>query len=402
MLFNNKVNEMITFKNVGELDFAGAMTFGVSAKMHDNPIGQFGTGLKYAVAILLRTGHTVTAWSGTTKYEFGLQDLEFRGQDFKTVTMNGEKLGFTTHLGAHWAMWHAYRELLCNALDEEGAVVTDDPDQYSPTTGLTLIQVVGKDIEEVHTMRGHWFIHNRRPDMTMTGVGVHLDLPNPGIFLKGVLVHELENSKASYDFTYPLDLTEDRGLRYNFQPMQVLSREVCRTEDPGVIALLTVQDGVKERWEAGINPTGQLNSTFREIAEEVLKNPQALFYDNIRDWLRNKGMDDMYDMHDPSPLEQIMWERAVGFLTELNLYAEYPVLFVKDLGRGVHARADRKNKRVIIAAGCFDQGARYLASTLLEEIIHLQTGYGDESRELQTRLFDLIIKMGEQQLGKPL
>jgi len=48
---------MIVFGNDGGLDLQAAMTFGVSAKETNNPFGQFGTGLKYAVAILLRTGH---------------------------------------------------------------------------------------------------------------------------------------------------------------------------------------------------------------------------------------------------------------------------------------------------------------------------------------------------------
>ena len=47
---------MIVFENPGEIDIRSISTFGVSVKEGDNPIGFFGTGLKYAIVVLLRTG----------------------------------------------------------------------------------------------------------------------------------------------------------------------------------------------------------------------------------------------------------------------------------------------------------------------------------------------------------
>lgn len=41
---------MLTFHNPGELDPRLITTFGVSIKESTNPIGYFGTGLKYALA----------------------------------------------------------------------------------------------------------------------------------------------------------------------------------------------------------------------------------------------------------------------------------------------------------------------------------------------------------------
>jgi len=55
----------IAFQNDGELDLRLMATFGCSVKETNNPIGFFGTGLKYALAVLLRTGHKVTVHLGT-------------------------------------------------------------------------------------------------------------------------------------------------------------------------------------------------------------------------------------------------------------------------------------------------------------------------------------------------
>lgn len=55
---------MILFQNPGEIDLLSIASFGVSVKEGENPIGFFGTGLKYAIAVLLRTGHRITVMTG--------------------------------------------------------------------------------------------------------------------------------------------------------------------------------------------------------------------------------------------------------------------------------------------------------------------------------------------------
>lgn len=47
---------MIIFRNAGTIDPKSITTFGVSSKENPGAIGFFGTGLKYALAILLRHG----------------------------------------------------------------------------------------------------------------------------------------------------------------------------------------------------------------------------------------------------------------------------------------------------------------------------------------------------------
>jgi hypothetical protein len=86
----------VIFENPGEIDAAAIRTFGVSVKEGDNPIGFFGTGLKYALAILLRSGHSVTIQSGVSKHRFALKDVTIRGEKFQIVTMDRHELGFTT------------------------------------------------------------------------------------------------------------------------------------------------------------------------------------------------------------------------------------------------------------------------------------------------------------------
>src|SRR6185437_6468608 len=110
----------VVFENRGEIDPIAIRTFGVSVKESENPIGFFGTGLKYALAILLRTKHRITIQSGERVLHVGTREAVVRGERFDLITLDGEPLGFTTQVGKTWAVWMAYRELYCNARDEGG------------------------------------------------------------------------------------------------------------------------------------------------------------------------------------------------------------------------------------------------------------------------------------------
>ena len=56
----------IVHSTPGLIDLRAFTTFGVNSKPNSkNPIGYFGTGLKYAVAVLARHKCPVTVWIGT-------------------------------------------------------------------------------------------------------------------------------------------------------------------------------------------------------------------------------------------------------------------------------------------------------------------------------------------------
>jgi hypothetical protein len=130
----------VSFQNDGLIDLRAVKTFGVSVKESDNPIGFFGTGLKYAVAILLRTGHEVDVWRGTERRTFGVKPVTVRGDTFEIVTLDDEELGMTTQVGKTWEMWMALRELYCNPMDEGGVA---EAGELEPAEGKTTIHVRG-------------------------------------------------------------------------------------------------------------------------------------------------------------------------------------------------------------------------------------------------------------------
>ena len=114
------------------LDIRAITMMGLSAKPNStDPIGKFGTGMKLAIAVLLRLGAGVELYIKGQKYLFKTRTDDFRGQEYDQIlmyktTITGRllptKLSFTTHLGSHWQPWMAFRELLSNTVDEDGLV----------------------------------------------------------------------------------------------------------------------------------------------------------------------------------------------------------------------------------------------------------------------------------------
>jgi hypothetical protein len=74
---------------------------------------------------------------------------------------------------------------------------------------------------------------------------------------------------------------------------------------------------------------------------------------------------------------------------------------VESLGEGCLGLAE--GQTIYIAERVFHMGGtKQLASTLIEEYLHLRHGWKDLTRELQTFLFDKLVSVGEELVGEPL
>lgn len=131
----------VFFCNNEPIDLNAIAIMGVSVKTGDNPIGYFGTGLKFSIATLLRTGHQVVLYRNGERIEFTAEPEVIRGERFERVLMGAERLGFTTQLGRNWEPWQAYRELRCNCTDEGGVISDEKP--------------VGADLEHIRQAATH-------------------------------------------------------------------------------------------------------------------------------------------------------------------------------------------------------------------------------------------------------
>lgn len=242
---------VVVFKNKGEIDPRAFTSFGISAKDTDNPIGYFGTGLKYAVAVLLREGCGITVLSGERRMEFSAEPDTFRGKEFQFIHMTidgGEprELGFTTELGKNWELWAAYRELACNCMDEGGEAFVLNSGDILAMPSETLVIVSGSKFLEVHAAR-HTILLQSQALLRSRQVEVELhplsQENSNAVFYRGVRVHVSHKPCLyTYNVLGGVSLTEDRTLASEFALREVLDRAYLQLEDERVLEKVLLAD----------------------------------------------------------------------------------------------------------------------------------------------------------------
>jgi hypothetical protein len=399
----------VIFENPGEIDPLLIKTFGVSVKEGDNPIGFFGTGLKYALAILLRTGHEVSIQAGERVLAFGRQEAILRNQPFNLITMDGDPLGFTDAVGKTWEVWMAYRELHCNCKDEGGTIYAAE-ELPAPTAGVTRVIVSGDEFRTQYEHR-EVFILEGEPFLKLDGVNVHKG-ESRGIFYRGMLVHRFPKTQVSrftYDITRHVDLTEDRTAKYAcFLPMYLAASILGAEHDAFLRELLVLSDSKYYENEfdfrdAGVWGVAKPTATFLKTVEHLSRDRAART--NATAVARFKEVKRAELTPDTTVLrgvESEILERAVAFCKKvLNFEVDaYPLIVTDTLGMGVLGMAE--GGRIYISRHAIMQGTKRVAGTLVEEFIHLKHGYSDESRELQDFLLDRLVSLGEEMRGEPL
>lgn len=240
---------MIVFENRGVIPVEAFTTFGLNAKPNtENPIGYFGTGLKYAVAVTLRLGGSFRLFRGDEEYEFYTKIEDFRGTEFSMIRMKKRKglfgrwsydrLPFTTELGKDWKPWMAVREIESNTRDEIGrSYVTDAPASVDiNSSGNTKIVIDCPEMETSYTEEEIFLKIDESVLFESRGIKVY-EKASRHLWYRGLRVVDLEYpSMYTYEFIDKVDLTEDRTLKYYHYEIQNITRALASCDDISVVS----------------------------------------------------------------------------------------------------------------------------------------------------------------------
>lgn len=396
---------IVIFENPGEIDPLAIRTFGVSVKEGDNPIGFFGTGLKYALAILLRTEHEVQMQAGEQTLIFGTRYATIRNQPFNLITMDDEPLGFTDAVGKTWEVWMAYRELYCNCKDEGGSVYVAD-EAPPPKAGVTRVIVSGEAFRQEHTNRSA-FIITGDPWLKLENCEVY-EGESVGIFYRGILVHRLpkgEVARFTYNITEQVDLTEDRTAKYPFMfPTMIAASALAADNEDFIREVLTLENRYFEHQFDFRNAYGspKPTATFLATVEKLIPSQAG----NVNRSAQLKYKSEKRAELTPATtklvgVESETLKKAVRFCAMLGFaVSEYPIIVTDSLGPNILGMAE--NERIYVSRRAFMQGTKIVAGTLIEEFIHLRYKHADESRGMQNFLLDRLVSLGERLGKKPL
>lgn len=319
----------IVFRTPGTLDVRAFTTMGVNAKPNTtSPIGYFGTGLKYAVAVLARLGAQLTVHTGGHRYWFEAQPMTFRGTDFQQLTMRRDawvggsgwrlgrrqKLPFTTLYGRNWEAWMAFRELYSNTLDEGGTTEEypewADPGSVAPPAPWqeqgkeTLIIVSGCDeFVQAYRDRAAIFIDLAGHEVKAALPGVEVrEGSTQRLYYQGMRAKDVgKPTLNTYNFTTAQNLTEDRQLAHEWQVRTTLANIIAgHCEDEKLIeAVITAKD---ELWEHGLEPSPWVTPS-RAFHNVMMRRPRGV----------GGGWGGYYGTHDtrPEATKKDLWRDAL-------------------------------------------------------------------------------------------
>lgn len=383
----------ISFQNPGEIDITAMTTFGVSVKEGSNPIGFFGTGFKYAVAIILRNGGKVTVYQGKKKLSFGTKAKDVRGHAVNVVTLSGRECGWATHVGINWKAWQAFRELHSNCVDEKGITV----DRKLPAVeGHTTIVVEGwAEFEEAYRHRADIFLEGK-PIYVASSVEVYKG-PSKAVFYRGIRVADLEKpSLFTYNITTNITLTEDRTAKHMWDVPYYLGLTTLQCLDPALIeAVTTAPEGTFEH-KGGVNlEATEPGETFLKTVGELRKGARSgMVLEAARKVHDKHRADENLDEHMPlTEDEAAMVERAYQVLEGIGCHKvrAVPLVPVAFLGHGVFGKAH--GGKMYLSKRTFAAGFTNVVGTLFEEYHHVEHGFKDCERDFQNYLMDTIARL---------
>lgn len=376
---------MNIFSNNGDIDPTLWSTFGISVKENSDCIGKFGTGLKYAIAVLLREGREITIKTGGEVYSFSTSEQTIKDKTFNRVMCNDQEMPFTTHLGSGWELWQAYREIYSNCIDEGGWLGTGgDTEITADFTGVDHNDVVLSD---------------RRCLASTEWCDVYAG-ESKSLFYKGMKATKLQVPSL---FTYNIkhaELTEDRTFKYACETDWAILRTLMASDCDEFITGFTLH--TKNHHEKSITsiPSSLICSKMASILIGNFRKDSVYLQAAVFELgVKSLGAA-QYEKITPTDRQAAIIKKAMDFCERIEYPVIYPIFVSRDLGGSILALADIKTKVIYLSDRVLDQGVKQVAATLIEENIHIEKHLQDNTYEMQSYLFDQIVTMGEKLTGE--
>lgn len=307
----------VVHKTPGKLDLRSISVFGLNSKPNtDTPIGYFGTGLKYAVAVFAREKVKFKIVIGGKEWIVEADPTKFRDKEFTelylcSTTIGGLikkriKLPFTTEFGKNWTFWQAFRELHSNTLDEKGSTFLSDEvqnqqgDDFEKNT--TYIIVEDERYVEEYYNRDRTFLPEGLRMREGTETLQVFDKPALSVYYRGIRIFDFpegERSELTYNILTQIKLTEDRTAAEPYVVRYLVENYLVTHTNKEIIKKVvtaprkTYESSLQYRFGSVPSPefietleevdeNTHLNYSAREIrSEQREKHAQKLDWDNM-------------------------------------------------------------------------------------------------------------------------
>jgi hypothetical protein len=262
-----KTSNFICVQNAGHITPEDLMLIGSSTKRDAvGKIGFFGSGWKYALAVLMKHGAKPIIFSGNEQINIGIEIVDHRGIDAEVITINGQRTSLTTGMGPKWLMWQAFREIFSNAIDEGNHHIYGSNNPYG-TDGVTRVYIPNiPAIKDVMDNFDTYFTFQLEPDFTDKD-GTKLFIwdkkqPDTFHFRKGIRCYENIGKASNYSIDFAEININEQRIADSWWVRNKSKEFFDNVTDPKIARwmFLNVDDSYMAH---------ELNDTFRKVIREM-------------------------------------------------------------------------------------------------------------------------------------
>ena len=412
----------IKIQNKGELDIRLVALMGGTTKSKDEfKIGQWGSGLKYTMAYLLKNNLDFKIFIGENQVNISTETEVIRDEEFEIICIDGKRTSITTQMGGNaWHPWMIIRELWCNALDE-GGEVREITDNLSGCEGTTSFYVqLSPEFKNVWDNWGDYFIHDKAP---ISETDTYKIFPGGNairLYKQGVLIYEDKNNKSlfSYDIRNA-DINELREFRgtvsfemvralasANKQAIEYFLENISETYYEGTMDYCWYTSFSKS-WREVIGSSKLIHP---KAIETILSRgleidtascivvPEKVYRFLTKEFtgigaLRTADkVNEFYEIFD-AQLE-LKIKQALAILETCGYFIHPELKFIYGVfgDKRVLAQINIDEKTIMVSESMLNKPIFDVVSMVIEENEHFNTGFKDHTREFQQHFIDLYAK----------
>lgn len=411
----------LKIQNNGVLDIRLVALMGGTTKANDiYKIGQFGTGLKYTLAFLLRNNLAFRIYCGEQEVLIHAETEVIADTNFDIICINGQRTSITTGMGQDWQPWMIIRELWCNALDEGGQereVTTVTGGEKGTTTFY--IQVDAQ-IQDVLTNWHRYFIHEQQSMFSNEEAAIYPAGNHLCIYKNGVLIRENNDTKSVFSYDYK-GATINELREYKGSISSAIVNCLVNSNEGTVRYFL---ENITDDHFEGTMDYNWFRS-FGKVWRDVIGDKKLITKKTLEK-LRSRGnyIDDAHILVVPESLYRALTKqfKGIGALTSfgdeqdfypsannamaayideaLSLLSAIGYQFSPDLtivyghftNTSTQARIDIKSKKVYVSNDLVNDPMFSLLTMLIEENEHYLTGMKDCTRQFQQHFINMYTR----------
>jgi len=401
----------ILFKNKGEIDVNHISLLGVSTKEDDNDkIGFWGSGLKYSLATLMRNNVGIKMFSGEKEIKIEKVPTKVGEQMVDVIHVDGDKTSITTRAGKDWELWFSIREIHSNQIDSGSASYElADPKKIIGEKGQTSIYIeLTDDINEISKDYDKYFAFKRKALHEYNGNKVY---DRKGSFYrKGIRSNDKDYPTSKYDYDFDdVSINESRVFMYTFQISREVGRIVASMTDSRMIDTIFADRNSFEQKHADFDNVGKFTAEIVKYLQGYIvvnenisgravekhdRSELMILSDGLYSALRKAHTDELnfygskhIDGFDMCEDQAQYRDTIMEALREIREDGKGHVISVGYFSGDTLGEYNR-TKQMILLDESIIESKKLLQNTLLEEIMHKESGAGDCTRKFQNHIIN--------------